>query len=86
MDLSYHLHHDKVMVHRPTPLGLTALKPEEVWTGAMRRYLSKIHSLQQKVRLEVTEAARQFFAEQRHKLTKIAFTKKAARQVFADQK
>ena len=31
-------------------------KPDEVWTGAIRRYLSKVHSLQQKIRLEVTEA------------------------------
>ena len=31
-------------------------RPDEVWTGAMRRYLSKMHSLQQKLRLEVAEA------------------------------
>jgi hypothetical protein len=31
-------------------------KPDEIWIGAIRRYLSKIHSLQQKIRLEVAEA------------------------------
>ena len=31
-------------------------KPDEVWTGAIRRYLSKVHSLQQKIKLEVAEA------------------------------
>ena len=31
-------------------------RPDDVWIGAIRRYLSKIHSLQQKIRLEVAEA------------------------------
>ena len=31
-------------------------KTDDVWTGATRRYLSKVNSLQQKVRLEVKDA------------------------------
>ena len=37
-------------------LGNRPFKQEEVWKGAIRRYLSKVNSLQQKIKLEVTEA------------------------------